>query len=435
MAFVGYVQLGGNEIVNSGRVAAYAQALAITSINCTECVALPQVLGDSPYTSPDMDDAPWFDPTVVASKDFAGVLGTEIIGLEHPVNSREVIPLAADGAALNPIRRSAREIQVHAVLFARTECALSYGRSWMAAAVRGSSCGLDCVGDDLCYLACCPGCAVVNDEGDCTDAQWRTLYNVGVLEGPTVEQSVRLLGGWMQTVEFTLTAGNPFIYHRPVLVAQGPTTAQVIPGFNNEDAPDCSEATNCVADATETDVCKRLPLPLLPLMPVDPCFPTGPFTAYRAVVSLPVDLTPAWLETVPLLQIRVGPRPLKRFMIRWYTNQAGLDCFEGLENPNPSLRPISPCDACAELHIPIVPANSTLTLDGRIERAWVDCPGGPGLATAEPYIYGSGGMAFQWPAFGCGQAMCIEIVVQQDSVTGTPEATWTVSTVAREDAS
>jgi hypothetical protein len=351
---------------------------------------------------------------------------------------REVLPLAADGAALSPLRRRQREIQVRALLFARTECALSYGRSWLAAAVRGSSCGLECIGDDLCFLACCPTECIdppPTPNDNCGNDQWRTLFNVGILEGPIVRETTKLSGGWMQQVEFTLTAGNPFIYHLPTLVATGPTSGQVIPGFNSETPINCTESTNCIAEATTDPLCRQPLMPEVPIVPVDPCFPTGPFTAYRAVITIPEGLTPNWFETVPLLHIKVGDFPTRRFMIRWYTNRAGVDCFSGLENPIPEERPISPCDACAELHIPVLPANSTLTIDGRTERAWVDCPGGPGLATAEPYIYGKGGSAFQWPAFGCGQMMCVEIVAEVSGGGQTPTLTWTIEQVAREDAS
>lgn len=438
MAYIGYLELGGNEIVNSARVTTYSQGLGITAISCTQCTSLPRALGDDPYTSADMDDAPWFDPTVVASKDFAGVLGLEIVGLDQPFNIREPLPLAADGAILSPLRRRQREIVVRAVLFARTECALSYGRTWLAAAVRGTNCGLPCVGDDLCFLSCCP-----DDCPDpppvpidtCGDNQWRTLYNVGILEGPIVQETRRLNGGWMQEVEFSLTAGNPFIYHRPRLVATGPSSGQVIPGFNSETPVDCTEETNCINEATSNPLCVAPLMPVIPKPPVDPCFPTGAFTAYRAVISIPIDLTPGWLETVPLIYIRIGNQHTKRFMIRWYTNRANIDCLTGLANPIPEERPISPCDTCAELHIPVLPANSTLTIDGRTERAWVDCPGGPGLATAEPFIYGRSGTAFQWPAFGCGQAMCVEIVAEIGPGGQPPELTWRVEQVPREDAS
>jgi hypothetical protein len=438
MAFVGYLELGGNEIINSARVYTYALGLGITAISCTQCDLLPRVLGDEPYTSADMDDAPWFDPAVVASKDFAGVLGLEIVGLDQPFNTREPLPLAGGGAALSPLRRRQREIQVRALLFARSECGLSYGRSWMAAATRGTACGLECVGDDLCFLTCCPTeCEdpAPGVEDTCGNKEWRTLFNVGILEGPIVRETTRLNGGWMQQVEFTLTAGNPYIYQLPTLVATGPSAGQVIPGFNSETPMECVEETDCIASATPDPLCQMPLMPMYPLAPNDPCFPKGPFTAYRAVITVPEGLTPNWFENVPLLKVKVGNLAIRRFMIRWYTNRSGVDCFAGLESPIPSERPISPCDSCAELHIPVLPPNSTLTIDGRTERAWVDCPGGPGLATAEPYIYGAGGRAFQWPAFGCGQMMCVEIVAEIGPAGQTPSLAWTIEHVAREDAS
>lgn len=444
MTYAGYLLLGGNEIVNTNRVITYARAMGITAITCGECDTLNRALDEPPYTSPDLDDAPWWDPTVAESKDFAGVLGVEVIGLDGPVNSREVIPLARDGAALNPLHRRAREIQVRAYLFARTECALSYGRGWLAAATRGGTCGLDCVGDELCYLSCCPDNCPEPDPDlpdTCGDRQWRTLYNVGILEGPVPQPARKISGGWMQEVTVTFTAGNPFIFHTPTLAATGPSEGQVLPNYVED--PDnwlcVDEATNCVQEAMG-GACGAMPPPIIPLIPPDPCFPTGAFVAWRAVIALPDGLTPIWLETVPLIRLRTGPagpppapNGLRRLTLRWYTNPTGLDCLTSLENPDPNLRLLGPCDVCAEIQIPIVPPNSTLTLDGRTERAWVDCPGGPGLATAEPFVYGPRGTAFQWPVFACGQSLCLEIIAQADSVQ--PGTSWEIFAVAREDAS
>lgn len=440
MTFNGYLSLGGNELLNSARVAAYADGLGITAISCQSCDLLPRALGDDPYTSPDQDDAPWWDPAVVASKDFAGVLGVEITGLDGPVNSREVVPLAGDGAALSPVRRKPREILVRAYLFARTDCALSYGRSWLAAAVRGGSCGLPCVGDDLCFLSCCPASCpqpLPGQEDPCGDAEWRTLYNVGVLEGPIPRSLTRVSGGFMQEVEFTLTAGNPFIFHVPKLVTTGPNPNDQLPATLSEDTVDCGEDVGCIQKAL-TD-CPPLPLPLLPLMPPDPCFPVGlEFDNYRFVASVPRDITPLWLESVPYIRFRAGTSKLERVTLRWYSNPQEIDCKLALENPDPNLRPLGPCDTCAEVNIPVIPAEATLTFDGRLQRAWVDCPGGPGLDTAEPAIYGRGGTAFQWPVFGCGQSLCLEIIMRRRKTTPPtpiPTATWEIYTVAREDAS
>lgn len=444
MTFVGYALLAGNEILNSNRVIAYARALGITSLTCGACDTLGRALNENDYTSPDADNAPWWDPTVVASKDFAGVLGLEITGLDTPVNVREVIPLARNGGALNPLNRRVREIQIRAALFARTECALSYGRSWLAAATRGGNCGLDCVGDEFCFLTCCPQDCPEPEDGEpdtCGDSEWRTLFNVGILEGPVVRPAVRISGGWMQEVTVTFSAGNPFIYRIATLAAAGPVGGEVLPNY--EEDPDkwvcLDEATNCVDEAVG-GACGALPAPILPVIPADPCFPVGKFVAWRAVISLPDGLTPFWLETVPLIRLRTGPagappapNGLRRLILRWYTNPTGLDCRTALQNPDITQRDLGPCDVCAEIQIPVVPPNSTLTLDGRTERAWVDCPGGPGLATAEPFVYGRRGTAFQWPVFACGQTMCLEIIAQADSVQ--PGTSWEVFAVAREDAS
>lgn len=440
MTFHGYLNLGGNELLNSARVTAYARQLGIAEITCQSCETLPRALGDEPYSSPDQDDAPWWDPSVTASKDFAGVLGVEITGLDRPTNVREVIPLAGDGAALSPVRRKPREILVRANLFARTECALSYGRSWLAAAVRGGFCGLPCVGDDLCFLACCPPECDSPTPGEfdtCGDAQWRTVYNVGVLDGPTPRQLRRVSGGWMQEVEWTFTAGNPFIHHIPKLVATGPDPSQQIPGSLDEQPVNCGEDVSCIEQALPGGCPRPLP-PLIPSAPIDPCFPTGPFKSYRAVVSVPAGLTPLWLESVPYIRFKAGAQHLERITLRWYSNPQEINCKAALEAPDPNDRPLGPCDACAEVNIPIIPAGSTLTLDGRLQRVWVDCPGGPGLETAEPPVYGSGGRAFTWPVFGCGQSLCLEIILRRprDGAPETPpDASWEIYTVAREDSS
>ena len=431
MAWPGFLMVGGNEVINNTRTAVYARALGITNIQCGQCPDLNRILDEPPYTSPDGDDAPWWDPAVPASKEFAGLLGLEVIGLDNPVNVREAIPLAASGAAISPVRRRPREIQYRALLLASSDCGLSYGRAWLAAAVRGSACGLPCVGDDLCFLACCPACEPAEGEDTCGDAQWRTVYNTGILSGPTPSKTTKVAGGWLQEVEFTFVGGNPFIYHQPVVVAEGPQPEQRVPGGSEGVPIDCVESTDCVR--TSMPNCPPMPLPVLPLVPRDPCFPTGPFLAYRAVINLNAVATPAWLETVPYMRITAGAEPLRRLTIRWYSNPFGLDCTEALSNADPALRGLGPCDACGEINVPVVPANSVLTLDGRIERAWVDCPGGPGLATAEPYIYGRGGTLFQWPVFGCRQALCLEIIADDTSVTDSVR--WQIFTVPREDAS
>lgn len=424
--FHGYLAMAGNEIVNNLRSATYATALGITHVNCGPCDGLARALYDMPYTSPDMDDAPWYDPVVVESKSFAGFYGLEITGLSKSVGSRGLVPLTERGAALHPLRRTHREIQVRVLAMAKTEAALSYGFSWLASVLRGNICAAGCFGDELCFFTACPPCPPLSADpldpdpcGDLATQYWRQLHNVGLLamEEPTDVRKVS--GGWLGQVTFTLAAGDPFIYRDPVLMATGPQPSQLLPNyFDTGVPPTCFENVDCLRS---TD-CPPPPAPVLPPAPVDPCFPTGPFTAGRVVMALPQDRVPVWMEKVPLIHIRSGGKKLERLTVRWYGNPTARECGSDLD----------PCAACAEVNIAFVPANSTLTIDGRRETATVDCPGGPGLATAEPALYGRGGSPFVWPLFNCGDGMCLEVIAKADTIAA--DAVIEIHYVVREDA-
>lgn len=419
--FDGYLAYGGSEIINSVRAATYAKALGITTVQCGNCDTLARALYDTPYTSPDADDAPWWDPVEPASKDFAGFVGLEITGLAKSVATRSLVPLTDNGAALHPLRRPHREIQVRALALARTECALSYGYSWLASALRGQLCLNSCEGDTLCFFTCCPPCAPrdPDDPDTCGDTYWRTVLNCGLLTMSDPVDVRKIPGGWIAQVTFTIAAGNPFVWREPLLVASGPTAAQRLPNYVDPGVPpDCAESADCLRD----DTCPAPPAPVLPPPPVDACFPQGPFTAARAMIPLPQGKVPIWAEKVPLIIVRAGAQRLERLTIRWYGNPANRDCSTALD----------PCAACAEVNIAFVPAGATLTIDGRIETAFVDCPGGPGMVTAEPQLYARGGTPFVWPVFSCADSQCLEVIVKAD--TFSPDSTIDVYYVVREDA-
>lgn len=420
--YEGYLSFGGNEIVNNSRVKAYAASLGITTVRC-DCGSLAQALRDAPYTTPAADDAPWYDPTEPASGRFAGVLGTNIVGLSDGVTYQSSVPLAAGGAIIAPRRRRAREVQLRATLYAKDECGLSYGISWLASALRGQVCGSDCGGSTLCVFTCCPPPCTPPpspEEPDlCGDPYFRTLFEVGVLTGPNITNRRRIPGGIMADVEITWTVGNSYIWRDPQLLVEGPTAGTQLPDYEDPGVPpECEEAVDCIRDP----LCPPTALPVVPPPVTDLCYPTGPFNARRWMIPLGAGQTPAWHEFVPYIRVNPGSLALRRLMIRWHTNAMGRDCATNLD----------PCSACVEVQVPYLPPNAWFTLDGRAERAWVDCPGGPGLNTARPEIYGRGGSPFTWPVFTCDTAMCLEIVALNTSVA--PDAKWEISYAVREEA-
>lgn len=421
MAYAGYFALGGNELVNTTRAATYARALGITTVQCPVCPTLHRAIGDLPYTSPDSDDAPWYDPTIPASKEFAGLVGLEVLGLHKSVGRREPVPLTTGGASLHPLRRQQREIQIRALALAKTDTALSYGFSWVASVLRGG-CLDQCNGDSLCFFTGCPPCGDEpdGDEDYCYEASteyWRRIFNVGLLEQAEPSDIVSFASGYMAQLTMTLSAGNPFIYSEPRELT-GPASYDILPNYDPDIEGDCVEDTNCLRDAS----CPAPPAPILAPLPVDMCFPTGPFPAARAIISVPPDTEAIWAEKVPYIEIRSGALRMERIIIRWYLDAMGTgDCST-----------LDPCRACAEINISFIPAYSTLVIDGRTETASVDCPGGPGLARATPTMWARNGAPFVWPVFRCAEAMCVEVIARSSTVAS--DSTITVSTVIREDA-
>ena len=131
MPYLGWASLGGNELINNARVSAYSKGI---SILCS-CDTLSEALGDDLYRSPAEDKAPWWEATIPESEEFWGVLGLEIHGASQSTLSRAWTDLIEDGAVAGAGRRGAREIEFKVMLVGGTEAGLSYGLSWLSAAL------------------------------------------------------------------------------------------------------------------------------------------------------------------------------------------------------------------------------------------------------------------------------------------------------------
>ncbi|MET7572954.1 hypothetical protein ABZT04_31335 [Streptomyces sp. NPDC005492] len=61
-----------------------------------------EMLGDEPYTTPAADQAPWYDPNVPASEDFAGLLVLSMDGIDDYPVKRSVTNAVTGGGVLGP---------------------------------------------------------------------------------------------------------------------------------------------------------------------------------------------------------------------------------------------------------------------------------------------------------------------------------------------
>lgn len=423
----GYLQLAGNEIVNTARATAYARAAGL-NVECPPCDAIAEAIGDDAYYSVEDGTAPWYDIAVPASRGVYGVFGMDVSGFNSSTITRSPTALIGDGSALGPARRNHREVAWTAALITDGEAEESYALEWLSTALLGSQCeGSTCDGDEICVFSACPGTTKIlpGDTSVLGDQEIRHLYDVGVLSGPAVTERTWVGGGrflWT-TVTFTLAAAKPWIYHDPLStnvdwVALG--SGEIVSNTDPDQVyQQCLTPKPCATDP----LCPTPPLPPRPPQPLSPCYPSGLGTFRRSRITVnPLDES-SWLESVPVLEVRTGATAMRRLLVRFWANPQGNPCGSYSD----------PCNACTDINVGYVPSGSTLRVDGRVQRSVVECPRFPiGTATSTPTIYGIKGANFTWPTFPCPTGLCIEVWSQ--STTTAADALARVLLVPRADA-
>lgn len=266
-AMSSYGALCADELWNAARLKAYVEngiAPPLFSIKCSGCEGLDQILpcvdSEPPvegYQLPELDPAPWYDINVPESKNFAGLLVTDVT-MSAPY-TRSVTDNIVSGSVLSRLRTKGRTLVITGWLIGKTCCATTYGLRWLTSALGEPPCSdLGCVGCDFDFLDCCP--SIGTGEDDCVrangevfvrpdsdseyenaDQYWRRLHGVGVVDGPNVlDCKGRSCGcgcGAILQVEFTLQSSSPYLFSLAQSVVSGLA------------GPDCvTPAINC-ADA------------------------------------------------------------------------------------------------------------------------------------------------------------------------------------------
>lgn len=231
--------LGGTEIVNDSRTAAYMQngikpgSLSISGdCGCSNVLALSGC--DTEYTTPAEDNAPWYDPAIPESAEFAGFMTTGFEGLASTY-TRSITESIADGATLGRSRFGSRTLTWKGFLFGSSCCGVAYGLRWLGKTLQGSnSCGNNCFGEDLELLVCCPSMEaalgygpsiICNGDFDSSASFWTptgdtalSWTNDPVHFGPGSLKTVNPIGG-----EITFSTGGNRTSDCPIFVTAGRT--------------------------------------------------------------------------------------------------------------------------------------------------------------------------------------------------------------------
>lgn len=454
-AMSSFMALCGNEIVNAARLKAYADNGIVPygfDILCRGCdgldAILPCVDSDPPlngYALPELDPAPWYDAGAPESKNFAGLLVTNV-EISSPY-SRTTTPNIGTGQTLGRMKLQGRSIVVTGWLVGKTCCAAQYGLRWLTSALGDPPCaGNGCGGCSLEYLDCCP--SIGEGEGDClttssgvyvrpneaTEYQraedfFRRMNGVGTTDGPNVLSrkgaSCGCGGGSLMEVEFTLGTSSPYFNSfGTVVLADQPaalpcatdsvcdiTWVKVLDDAVCPPDPGCPVPADCLDDPN----CPLPPLPPLAKIPVNPCACVSIETT-RLCAS--TDAAKEWGSSTLNINIFSGSTDLRNLAIRLWQNTQGDICGDSTVFPD--------CDACSTLLISYIPANSRFIMSGENRTVTIECNGR--TRNAAPSVTNIDGQPFDWMDINCFSAcVCVDF----DCATTDPLATISIDRIDR----
>lgn len=417
-----FLELGGVQIANSTRLNAYLESVGspLTSFGACTCPTLTaEMVGDEPYTNPADDNAPWYDPDVPASAEFAGFMVLDVQGLDDNPVKRSYTTSVSGGASIGPRRIQPRVITVTGVLLGSTCCGVEYGLHWLGEALAGGCSGGACDGDCLVTFSCCPG------EENLTAEEFNALYRrtvrrVALVDGPNIverqgtgcKSGECTLGADVITVEFVLVAGTPWLWTDTTPLLEVPAKPVddgeciewcVVPrgGEPPDGCEGCCRLGTCPDPVlSNSDAACQLPTP--PPSPVAPdsCY-CLPFAADRVCYEIDLSDRPSWSEDALMITVRAGVSPVQRMTISLWERTPeyeGLTCDE--------ISDLARCEAHSVYTIQHVPAGTALTVDGQIGRAVVECGN---VCETSPYVFGQEGVPPTFARLNCATyCLCIE---------------------------
>lgn len=373
--------IDGVEVLNSNRTKAYAEALMPgLDVRC-DAPGLHLALMQSPYTTPAMDNAPWYRVTRPATGRFLGFHSIEIQGVDDSTEGVTVQELLGSGAIHTTPRHKSLEIRVIATGMALDDEAMAEGWSWLKSVLSNEGCtstALGCTGRKVRMFAAGP-----TSSADATQLG-RTFYNVEKLEGPFPIKKMRRPNGMpLWKIEFTLSAGKPWAWTDLSSIANLDMDTAV--NFT-EAAVDCFALDDPYASFIDDPFYTAISKP--PAPPVIKPPNILDLTSWRRLsVGIPTMITERAGRAAPVITVAspVGAA-LQHMRLRFYAEDAGVDG----------------CDYSGEFLVSYLPADSVMTIDGITEEITVTRADGS-VVPGGHLVFGSDGRPLMWPSLGCNR--------------------------------
>lgn len=447
MAWNDYFTFNDKEFVNATRTAAYAAALGLHWVKGDGLKPnpdLPYMLGHEDYLTPAADDAPWFEPGVPDTADFAGAIPINVTGIEDSTRTAGLFDYTGNGGRSIGVKADAKEVVFSLALVGATDRAVELGFRWLKRVLQPHECvtklGQPCVGADLVYASARPVSQqarekqVLNLYGGSANTQFWQEQLVGGPSGPLYHAAGPLLpadpdwsvewaryarelrgctltrgpvvtsrrtlggdgcGGAIWTVSLTLRAEDPFEY--------GPSRA-FLRDFGTASDPYATPVTGGDAGSmtfTRSGECPGSePLPLFDpnckpvLAPPGPpavrrdCFDMSDGTWSRRYAKIPANLLREWDELRPVFRVKTDSSEVR--MRRLRVVAAGAP-------------PGGNCGFDGDVVLAYAPGNAEVLIDNARERTLARYSDEPRFRLASSLTAHHSGGPVEWYGISCAQ--------------------------------
>jgi hypothetical protein len=342
-----------------------------------------------PYVDPASDPAPWYDANDPASTEFLGAMITKVDGANDSTIKRDPVDAFGDGTILNRARLAGRSFTFEMLLLSTSCRGADFGVEWLRRVFETDLClcGEDpcgsCYGKRLTLRRSC-------EDADPCDTGLRSWESVGVVDGIKIQADDDLAKCCCvaQRVTLVLQSESPYSYGCEDIACNqtvDPEGFTVCYDWSTGCLECCTDKAcdRCLNDPLCSCFAAQDPEPQSATSTED-CF-CEPIQKYVQCCCIE-DVGNAAYDTALRIELFSGfdvandedalaftELGLRNVRVSIFDNPENLTCISDEDSYQEWCE--SRIDPRFEIEIPYVPSNAMLVLDGRSNRAILECEG------------------------------------------------------------
>lgn len=383
MAYDGWLEYNGVELVNLSRTAQLAEALGIDSVWVTSdnTAWIETALGGTDYDV--VTTAPWYDADYPASAEFAGIIPLGFPGLDDSTTEASTVEYITDGGRSGKQRNATLPIVASVALAASSDRGAEYGKRWMDKVLRNTGARTFCTGVDLRYF-----------RYPSADSPIAHRRNVRLTRGATVtrKRSADCSVTWLST--FTVTCDDPYEYGGQV---------SVLEQLGGDPSGDVITSGSLALIQQSCPVYDYMPVydPLYPALVPSPTAPDFYPDGWDIFDGMVFDRF--WARITP-------PEPSALDMVPVFTLTSDIDARMVRVSiwPNDSVTS-DQCDPLFSAVVTYLPAGLNFYIDGEQQASYVWDGASPAVRRTDSLVYAPDAQPIEWASFNDTDSLLVTL--------------------------